>query len=54
MEKEAQTFAEELQKIKGILKDFGYTWVIHYRRIGLSDIQPFIIAEPKTETDNKN
>ena len=50
--KAAKTFAEELQKIKGILEEFGYTWVLHYRRIGLRDMQPFIIAEPKTKTDN--
>ena len=47
--KAAQTFAEELQKIKEILKDFGYTWVVRYRRIGLRDIQPFIIAEPENQ-----
>lgn len=44
--KAAKTFAEELQKIKGILEDFGYTWILHYRRVGLRDMQPFIIASP--------
>lgn len=50
--KAAETFAEELQKIKGILEDFGYTWVLYNRRVGLRDMQPFIIAESKTNTDN--
>lgn len=51
--KAAETFTEELQKIKGILEDFGYTWILHYRRIGLRDIQPFIIASPKPRQTTK-
>lgn len=45
--KAAKTFAEELQKIEGILKAYGYTWVLHNRQISLRDIQPHLIAEPK-------
>ena len=52
--KAAETFAEELQKIKGILEDFGYTWILQNRRIGLRDMQPFIIASPKPRQTTKN
>jgi FkbM family methyltransferase len=45
--KAAKTFAEELQRIEGILKAYGYTWVLHNRQISLRDIQPHLIAEPK-------
>jgi FkbM family methyltransferase len=45
--KAAKTFAEEQQKIEGILKDYGYTWIRHNRQISLREIQPHIIAEPK-------
>lgn len=45
--KAAETFAEELQRIEDILRSYGYTWVLHYRRISLRDLQPHIIAEPK-------
>lgn len=45
--KAAKTFAEELQRVEAILKDYGYTWVVHNRQISLRDFQPHIIAEPK-------
>ena len=52
--KAAKTFVEELQEIKSILEDFGYTWILYYRRIGLRDMQPFIIASPKPRGTNKS
>jgi FkbM family methyltransferase len=46
--KASETFTEELQKIKTILRNSGYSWVIRCRSIGLREIQPFVIAEPIT------
>jgi len=45
--KAAETFPEELQRIRAILKDYGYTWELYSRRISLRDLQPHIVAEPK-------
>lgn len=39
-------FGEELQRIEGILKDLGYSWTVRSRRIGMRELQPFVIADP--------
>lgn len=43
----AKTFPEELERVKAVLREYGYTWVIHWRPINLRELQPHLIAEPK-------
>jgi FkbM family methyltransferase len=40
------SFREELQRIEGILRGYGYRWTVRSRQISLRDQQPFIIADP--------
>ena len=47
--KAAKTFGEEQQRIEKILSDLGYRWTVHYRPLGLHEMQPHLIANPKTE-----
>jgi len=42
--KASQSYAEEFDRIKNILKTFGYTWTVLYRRLTLREAQPFVIA----------
>jgi FkbM family methyltransferase len=44
--KAAETYDEELRRIKIILDDFGYKWIVRHRLIRLSEHQPFVIGFP--------
>jgi FkbM family methyltransferase len=47
-----KTFATELSRIQTLLKEYGYTYNVHYRPINLREMQPHIIAKPKNATSN--
>lgn len=44
-------FSEELHRIENILRDFGYSCTVRYRRLTGSDLQPFIIGYPEVLTE---
>lgn len=50
--KAAKTFSEEQQRIKKVLSDLGYTWTVHYRPLGLHEMQPHLIANHKSENNH--
>jgi FkbM family methyltransferase len=39
-------FSEELHRVENILRDFGYSCTVLYRRFNGNDLQPFIIGNP--------
>ena len=45
--KALETFDQELNRLKIILRELGYKWWIHYRPSGLHDKQPHIVATHK-------
>lgn len=46
----AKTFEAELNRIQNQLKEFDYTWILHYRPVSLRQMQPHIIAKPLKNT----
>jgi FkbM family methyltransferase len=44
--KAAKTFPEELERVKRVLRDYGYVWRVHGRQVSLRELQPHVISDP--------
>jgi FkbM family methyltransferase len=46
-----RSFSEESHRIENILSNLGYSYKVHYRRVGDRDMQPFIIGNPDVSAE---